>query len=476
MIVLGRDANDERPLVERLVATIRTQIDDRRLLPGSRLPSIRSFAALQRISRFTAVETYDRLVALGCLEARRGSGFFVANGREERERAARAERRQGNDALASLIRRTLEADDGALMLGGPWLPHAWLDEMGLRQSIGALARKNGTHLLDYGNPYGYPPLREHLVMLLAERGIRADASQIVLTQGTSQALDLIVRHFVRPGDAVLVDDPGYYNLFANLRMQGARLCGVPRNPDGPDIAALERLAAEHRPRVYFTQSALQNPTGSNILPHVGFRLLQLAQQFDFLVVEDDIFSDLQTAPTPRLAAFDQLERVIYARSFSKTLSGSLRVGFLAARAAIADELAEVKMFSSITSSQFLERTLYGLLVDGHYRKFLAQLNRRVDEARVKALQLLERRGVEVFGPPESGMFLWARIPGVGDAELLVRSAKAHGILLALGAAFRPLLEPSPWMRMNVTACADPRVARWVEHVMAQPRESWSAAA
>jgi DNA-binding transcriptional MocR family regulator len=472
MIVLDREANSVFPLVEQIVQAIRCQIDDRRLPSGARLPSIRTFAAQQGVSRFTVVDAYDRLVALGYLEARHGSGFFVATGRDFRDKAAQAERRQRNAALASLIRRTLEADDGALKFGGPWLPSAWMNEMGLRQSIGTLARKNGTHLIDYGNPYGYLPLREHLALLLAERGIRADAAQIILTQGTSQALDLIIRRFVRPGDAVLVDDPGYYNLFANLRMQGARLLGVPRSPDGPDIAVLERLAAEHRPRIYFTQSALQNPTGSSILPHIGFRLLQLAQQFDFLVVEDDIFSDLQTTPTPRLAALDQLERVIYARSFSKTLSGSLRVGFLAARTAIADELAEVKMFSSITSSQFAERTLYLLLVDGQYRKFLAQLQRRMDETRGKALQVLERQGVEVFGPPNSGMFLWARFPGVEDAEQLVRSAEEHGILLAPGVAFRPLLEPSPWMRVNVTACDDPRVARWIRHVMTQPKESW----
>src|SRR5262249_6030956 len=196
---------------------------------------------------------------------------------------------------------------------GPWLPNSWMDEMGIRQSLSALSRKNGTHLIEYGNPFGYLPLREHLALLLSELGISARASQIVLTQGTSQALDLIMRHFVRPGDAVLVDDPGYYNLFGNLRLHGANLLGVPRGPDGPDMNVLEQFAAEHRPRIYFTQSALQNPTGTDMSPHVSFRVLQLAEQFDFLVVEDDIFCDLQTRKTPRLAALDQLNRVIYAR-------------------------------------------------------------------------------------------------------------------------------------------------------------------
>jgi DNA-binding transcriptional MocR family regulator len=320
--------------------------------------------------------------------------------------------------------------------------------------------------LEYGDPFGYLPLREHLALTLSELGIAARASQLVLTQGTSQALDLIMRHFVKPGDAVLVDDPGYYNLFGSLRLHGARLVGVMRNANGPDVAALEELAKEHRPRIYFTQSAMQNPTGTDMSPHVAFRVLQLAEKFDFLVVEDDIFCDLQTRKTPRLAALDQLNRVIYARSFSKTLSGSLRVGFLAARQPIADDLADVKMLTSITSSQFVERLLYMMLVDGHYRKFLARLHKSLEEARLNVTHAFERIGMQLFVEPEAGMFLWARLPNVEDALTLTDGAGKSGIMLAPGVVFRPHLQPSPWMRFNVTTCDNPRVLRWLEQVVA----------
>ena len=162
-----------------------------------------------------------------------------------------------------------------------------------------LARKNGAYLLEYGNPFGYLPLREHLVLLLAELGITAQPGQILLTQGTSQALELVIRYLLKPGDTALVDDPGYYNMFGNLRLQGVQMLAVPRNPDGPDIATLEQLAAEHRPKVYFTQSVMQNPTGSDMSPHVSFKVLQAAERHGFFVVEDDIFCDLQVKATPR---------------------------------------------------------------------------------------------------------------------------------------------------------------------------------
>ncbi|HET8995284.1 MAG TPA: PLP-dependent aminotransferase family protein [Acetobacteraceae bacterium] len=370
-----------------------------------------------------------------------------------------------NEDLVWLIRRILEGGDRTVCPGGPWLPNEWLDEASIRQNLNVLARRNGAYLLEYGNPSGYLPLREHFAGTLGEIGVTAQSSQIVLTQGTSQALDLIIRRMLRPGDHVLVDDPGYYNLFGNLRLSDVQLCPVPRLPDGPDMDALERLAATHQPKLYFTQSVLQNPTGSTMAPHVAFRVLQAAQRYDFRIVEDDIFCDLQAAPTPRLATLDQLQRVIYVRSFSKTLSGSLRVGFAACQQEIADALVEVKMLTSITSSQFAERLIYLMLVDGHYRKYIARLQKRLADARVNVLRAFEQAGLELFMEPSEGMFLWARSPRVPDSLCLAEKAAADGFVLAPGTVFRPLLEESPWMRFNVAVCDAPNVQRRLETLL-----------
>ena len=143
---------------------------------------------------------------------------------------------------------------------------------------------------------------------------------------------------------------------------------------------------------------MQNPTGSDMSPHVSFKVLQAAERCGFFVVEDDIFCDLQVKATPRLATLDQLNRVIYARSFSKTLSGSLRVGFVACAQPIANELADIKMLTSITTSQFTERLVYLMLVDGHYRKYLARLRERLNAARVNVVRAFEEIGLEIFSP------------------------------------------------------------------------------
>jgi DNA-binding transcriptional MocR family regulator len=444
-----------QPLADQIVAGIKRQVDDRHLRPGTKVPSIRQFAESYNVSRFTVVEAYDRLVAMGYLQSRHGSGFYTAPG--PTTHPAPSDNHKRNEELVWLVRRLLEAGDNTMLVGGPWLPNSWLDEAGIRQSLNVLARKNGAYLLEYGHPFGYLPLREHLALMLAGLGITAHPGQILLAQSASQALELVIRYLLKSGDSALVDDPGYYNMFGNLRLQGVEMLPVPRNPDGPDIAVLEKSAAAHRPKVYFTQSVMQNPTGTDMSPHVAFKVLQVAERYNFTVVEDDIFSDLKMKPTPRLATLDQLNRVIYVRSFSKTLSGSLRVGFIACAPETANQLADIKMLTSITSSQFTERLIYLMLMDGHYRKYLSRLHERLGEARLQVVRAFEHIGLELFVEPADGMFVWARYPQIDDSLALAETAHHDRIMLAPGAVFRPHLERSPWMRFNVAICEDPRV-------------------
>src|SRR5215471_3001036 len=464
MLSLMVSQNSGEPLAAQIVAGIKRQIDERHLRPGTKLPSIRNFADTLKVSRFTVVEAYDRLVAMGYLQSRRGAGFYTASGptRAETARPEPSDNHKRNDQLVWLIRRLLEADENMVLAGGPWLPNSWLNETGIRQSLNVLARKNGAYLLEYGHPFGYLPLREHLALMLAGIGVTAHSGQILLTQGTSHALELVIRYLLKPGDTALVDDPGYYNMFGNLRLHGVEMLAVPRNPDGPDVAILEKLVLAHQPKVYFTQSVMQNPSGTDMSPRIAFKVLQAAERHNFIVVEDDIFCDLQVKTTPRLATLDQLNRVVYARSFSKTLSGSLRVGFVACAQGIANELADIKMLTSITTSQFTERLVYLMLIDGHYRKYLARLHERLGDARLNVVRAFERAGLELFVEPADGMFVWARFPGVEDSLTVAEASRRHGIMLAPGAVFRPHLERSPWMRFNVTVCEDPRVQRWLQ--------------
>lgn len=452
---LSVSLNRDQTLTDQIVAGIRQRIEDRHMAQGAKLPSIRGFAEAHKVSRFTVAEAYDRLVATGYVKSRRGSGFYVASGNSLTPPSALVHR-TGNERLLWLIRQLRAVDETLAPIGGGTLPNSWLDELGIRRSLNLLARKSGAHLLEYGNPFGYLPLREHLALTLAEIGVVASSDQILLTDGVSHSLELIIRYLLKPGDAVLVDDPGYYNLFGALRLHGVEMRPVPRTPDGPDIAAIEGFAAERPIKAYFTQSAVHNPTSLGMSPHTMFRVLQAAERYGFSIVEDDIFFDFQAVPPPRLATLDHLNRVIYTRSFSKTISGSLRVGFIACAAHAINELADLKMLTAITTSLFKERLIYRMLVDGHYRKYLSRLRDRLEDARGRVVSAFRHIGLEMFAEPSEGMFLWARFPAVQDAGTIADAGRREGLLLAPGAIFRPHLEPSPWIRFNIANCDDAR--------------------
>tara|TARA_R110001583_G_scaffold195522_1_gene375075 strand:- start:42622 stop:44025 length:1404 start_codon:yes stop_codon:yes gene_type:complete len=464
MLMVSLDSSQATPLVEQIVDAVRTQIDDRILRPGMKLPPIRKLAESQLVSRFTVVEAYDRLVALGYLRSRRGSGFYVAPRRERGEGRQQPSTDRAVD-VAWMMRQGLDDRPGLIKASAGWLPSDWLDGEGLRRHLRTLSRRPDVRLTSYGTAQGYLPLRQQLQVKLAEFGIGAAPHQIVLTEGATRALDILARHLVKPGDTVLVDDPGYFNFFGNLRLQGATLVGVPRNTDGPDVAQLEALLAHHKPKVFFTHSVLHNPTGANLSPGVAFRILQLAEKHDFLVIEDDTYADFHPHSTTRLANLDQLNRVIFVGSFSKTLSGSLRVGYLAARPDIAAELNDVKTLTALCSSEFNEQLVYQMLTDGHYRKYLDRLQGRLAQASDACLRMLERVGLEVYLEPKGGLFIWARPPGFEDVAEIASRAAEQDIMLAPGKVFRPQMQPSPWMRFNVAFATQPRVERFLSDAL-----------
>lgn len=458
---LSLNTQSNLPLVDQIVSGVRQLIDDRVQRPGMRLPTIRGFADTHEVSRFTVVEAYDRLVALGYLQSRRGSGFYVATRQEALVAPQRGRENERAFDNAGLMYQCLDDTVEQVKVGAAWLPPEWMDEEGIRRNIRNLARRTDTRVVGYGTPRGYRPLREQLQIKIGEMGIAANAGQIVLTQGATQALDIIARYLLKSGDCVFVDDPGYWNYFAALRLYGVNLIGVPRTPDGPDPDAFERLLAEHRPKFFYTNSVLHNPTACSLSPAVAFRLLQLAEKHNFLIVEDDICADFHPGPTTLLAQLDQLRRVIYVGSFSKTLSANLRVGFLVANAELAAAFTDVKIISALSSSEFSERLVYLMLTEGHYRKFIERTRSRLAQATDGTLKLLEKMGMKVYAEPKGGMFVWAEAPGISDSVHLASQATQSGIMLAPGNIFRPQMQPSPWLRFSVAYTLDPKLERFL---------------
>jgi DNA-binding transcriptional MocR family regulator len=268
-----------------------------------------------------------------------------------------------------------------------------------------------------------------------------------------------VRTLFRAGDSVVVETPGYAPLFDLLRLHGVRMLEVRRTSGGPDTESLETLLRQFRPKALFINSHHHNPTGSCLLPAVARRILQLSKTYDLRLIEDDVCADLHNGSGTRLAALDDDGRVIYVGSFSKTLSSSLRAGYVLASHEVIEQLARVKMISCLGTSRFGEAVLAVLLASGAYRKLVQRQRQRLNTDRAAALQALEDADWEVFGKPAGGLFIWARAPH-SDQGRLRRQALRCGVQLSCGDSFSPSGEACEWQRINVAYACDPRARQF----------------
>ncbi|GGA91763.1 transcriptional regulator [Brucella endophytica] len=451
------DSQNEQTLVEKVMGIIRGRIAALSLSPGARLPSIRRLAATMDVSKSTVVEAYDRLVAEGVIQSRRGAGFFVAGRAQVFALAPAAPRLDREIDPLWIMRQSLETDGATLKPGCGWLPDDWLPQEGIRRAMRSLARDEAAIFTDYGDPQGYAPLRLHLSRRLAEQGVEAPPDQVLLVDSGTQALDLLCRFFLQPGDTVLVDDPCYFNFLALLQMHRVRAIGVPYTPGGPDLDAFARAAEEHRPKLYIANAGIHNPTGGMMTPAVAHRLLKLVEQHGMIVIEDNIFADFHASPSPLLAELDGLERIVHIGSFSKTLTAAARVGYIAARGDWIDALTDMKLATSFGSSQLSAQLVHTLLIDGTYRRHIEALRQKLAAAMTLASNRLKAAGLELWTEPQGGLFLWARLPMGMDSALIARHALERGVVFAPGNVFSLSRNAANYLRFNVAQSAQPRV-------------------
>lgn len=449
------------------MAAIRAKVASRALAAGDRLPSVRRFAATMGVSPSTVVEAYDRLAAEGLIRARPGSGFYVSAA--ALPPLAPVDDRPDPDRTVDpfwVSRQSLDGDPAAVRPGCGWLPADWMPLATLRRSLRDLGRAADTVLADYGATRGPPSLRRLLMGRFAEEGIAASPDQLMLTGSGTQAIDLVCRLLVRPGDTVFVDDPCYFNFRALLRAHQAEVVGVPYTPTGPDVAAFAARLGSGRPRLYITNSALHNPTGATLSPQTAHRLLNLAAAHDLLIVEDDIFADFEPEPSVRLAALDGLERVIRIGSFSKTLSASMRCGYIAARPDRIAALADLQVATSFGGpSPIAAELVVAVLTGGGYRKHMEEVRRRLTRARHDAADMLGRIGIEPWLTPRGGFYLWCRLPGGVDSAAVARAALAEDVVLAPGNVFSASQSAATFMRFNVAQCGDPKLPAVLERAL-----------
>ena len=385
-----------------------------------------------------------------------------------------------NNVETSAIRELFKllGKPGIISFAGGFPDSALFDVDGIREaSLAALAQEPGA-ALQYGATEGYGPLREQIAGFMNSKGATLAPEQLIVTTGSQQALDLLGKTLVGPGDKVIVEGPTFLATIQCFRLYGADLISAPLDEEGVDVDRLERLIIEHRPKFVYLIPTFGNPSGRMLGLARRQRLLEIAVRHNTILVEDDPYGDLYfgDAPPPSLLALSpsvpgSAELLVHCGSLSKVLSPGLRVGWMVAPAELLAKATMCKQFSDANTSTFAQAVAAQYLKSGRMPGTLAQV-RRVYAERAKAMSVALRRdlGSAVsFVEPQGGLFIWARLTGADggptDGAAFSKRAVEQGVAFVPGAPFFASHPDHATFRMSFATAGLDKIAEGVARLV-----------
>ncbi|HWC26292.1 MAG TPA: PLP-dependent aminotransferase family protein, partial [Solirubrobacteraceae bacterium] len=466
--VLDIERGGEVSITQQLVSQIARLIDRGELGPGERLPATRALAADAGINHLTAVRVYRRLAELGYVTAAVGRGTFVrrrvppvAAGDGDAGRPADGDADWQLGMLAprpvfyadEMLRDSLHAPltGDAIPLGSGYpdpelCPSAELAALGA-----AIGRDRPRAITDYLQVEGLPELRERLAELGREAGYATSADEILVTTGARQAIDLVARAVLSPGDIAVVESPTFAGALASLQATGARVLPLPVDAGGADVDALERILARHEIKLVALQEACQNPTGADLAPARRARLVELARTRGFFVLDDGVYATTRfdgAAPQRLRAAAPA--HVIYVDSLSKTCGGGLRIGWIAACGPVFARLVQLKLDSDIHTAALPQHLAAHHLRGDRHAQLLARTLPVYRARRDALLRALERHLAHdaTWTVPGGGNHVWVTLRAAVDERALYDEALRTGVTFLPGGAVMAERSSRTTMRLS----------------------------
>ncbi len=337
---------------------------------------------------------------------------------------------------------------GIISFAGGFPDSAMFDVEGIREASAKALADEASAALQYGATEGYGPLREELAKFMASKGVAVAPEGLIVTTGSQQALDLLGKTMISPGDKVIVEGPTFLATIQCFRLYGAELISAPIDVNGVDTDELENLIAQHKPKFVYLIPTFANPSGALLSLERRKKVLAMAVKYQTLMVEDDPYGDLyfNAVPPPSLLALSasvpgSRELIAYCGSLSKVLSPGLRVGWMIAPAELLANAVMCKQFSDAHTSTFAQATASQYLKAGRMPATLANVRKVYAERAAAMGQALKRElgdAIE-FTQPQGGLFFWARLTGangkMSDANAVAKKAIEQLVAFVPGAPF-----------------------------------------
>jgi 2-aminoadipate transaminase len=478
------DRDSERSLTQQIIDVFTADITEGELGPGDRLPPTREVAELAGVNHLTAARAYRRLAGLGLVTGRVGSGTYVRQtaplardpGADSSEAAAdtswqhyalpEISESPGDRVVRDMFLDAISTEALPLSVGYPadsLYPTEVLSEL-----TAAVLAQEGARAFQYIDIEGPDELRDEYAALMRRRGVAEDADAIICTTGARQALTLVARAILRPGDVVACESPSFFGVIEAIWGPGARILPVPVDEDGLDTDALETLLRRHEIKLLALQTRLHNPTGRDLSQRRRSHLIDLARRHGFFIVEDGVYGDLRfegEGSVPLRA--EAPEHVAYVDSLTKTVGGGLRLGWVAASGPVLNAVAREKRGDDIHSATLPQLVGARFLAGGHYERHITEtaipFYRERRDVMIDAVEH-ELGRVASYAYPLGGGHLWVTLHEPLDERALADEAQRRGVTFVPGAAMLPERPRQTHMRLSFGYLDPPEIREAVRRL------------
>ncbi|MGM0420041.1 MAG: PLP-dependent aminotransferase family protein [Bacillota bacterium] len=434
------DRSENRTLYQQLYSQIKTCIETGRLEENSQLPAIRELADRVGVNPATVVKAYELLAEEEYIYKKVGSGSFVAPrqtagpARQERLTAEEEEK-----SLEMLGYGQIELNNDINFASAT--PSSSLFPVeDFKTAINQVLDRDRGEAFTYQKSQGYYPLRQSIAHYFASQGLKVPLEEIQIVSGAQQAIDLLVKIFLDYGEQVLVESPTYPGAISAFQSRAAQIEAIPMEPDGIDTTALESALASGDFRLLYVMTGFHNPTGVCWSKEKKLKVLELAQEYDLLIIEDDCISELAyrgESPLP-LKAFDETGRVIYIKSFSKIFMPGLRLAFLTLPEQYRSRLLAAKHATDISSAGLTQRAMDYYFRAGMWENHISKIKKLFRQRFETMLAELESTlipPVQLVYKPEGGIYFWLQLPLGVAADRFYLAAREKRVALLPGDIF-----------------------------------------
>ncbi len=475
-LLIKIDRSSRKPIKRQIVEGIRTLIDEDVIGINSPLPSTRGLADRLGVSRYTVNQAYEELQVLGYLQSRQGSYNFTQKRRKEVE--YNPERRSiipwdkvANESAEELYKSYLSIpaadptrsrrDQAAIDFSELQLDSSLFPVADFRRCFHRVLLNGGQESLDFCSADGNKDLRDYIAQRLRLHGISTSAEEILITYGSQQALDLIIRLLARPDKKVVIEAPTYFNILPLLRFNKVRICAVPMKDDGIELNDLEKVLEREKVSFVYTIPNFHNPTGITTSHQHRERLLNICLEHKVPILEDGFDEEMKyfgKLPMP-IKSIDEQNIVMYVGTFSKILFPGVRIGWVTADKGCIQRLAAIKRGSDLRCGNLVQAALALFCKEGYYDLHLKRLHRifrRKMETTLGMMKEFFPKNVSWLRP-SGGYTIWVKMPRKMSAAHLDELMSEHAVIVSPGQHYFPQQNQSEYFRLSIARIGEDQI-------------------